>query len=1422
MSARALLTIGVIALLVCVHPIAAVAGAPAMDPQIILSTGAEVGDAAFELAPTVGSAASWAPTSVVKRSGLRGLWVAGTAPGTFPVYPDETIGSAYLRLNDLSEYYSSSLSYWYISPSRGASDGSSFVFYYETIPGAHYRRFYPPDVVSWTQMTYDLSASANGQVSRTDLDVQFRFADVVEGGGVEVGNGQGPAIDDVTVTAWKYGPVRTVSAAQSGHDFRVAWDRPYAALNVTTPENRSLAYRVWRSAAGTGTWDEISTPARLGDAVTSFDDPILAEGVSYEYFVQAWDPGAGIGYGQGVKTDAVGVPAEMPTLDMSSPADDFAVDGGPVSITGTAADAGSGVESVDVLIQRADGKCWSGSVWTDLPTWMPAQSDGADWSTWSIEWTPDVLTVASPMPVSVTSRATDNSGRITDKKVQSRWVATSLLDGGAAFTGQNPVPVDVMATGSPTVRFKVGQEIDSRGWMPYVASTEVPVPSGDGLKTVDCQLSFDGGATVWRTASDDITLDTTNPVVGINSPDSGYPLNAGIVSISGSAYDASSGIAETSVRLRRADGKCWTGSAWTSLDTWLSPSTHAPDWSTWSTSWTPDATTIAMGLPVAVTARATDGAGHSAITAKVWSASSGSIALAGGAACTDTNPIPVDIFIGGDPWIRFKVGGVADDRGWMPYTPSSTVEVPSGDGAKTVTCEFSMDGGESTFLTVSDSVLLDTANPEIGRNQPAPGFAIASSVAVAGTSADAGSGVESVAVQVRRADGKFWNGSVWSSTTAWLSPQTHAADWSTWAFAWIPDPTTLTSPQPTSVIVRATDNAGRESVTSPVWSEWSGAITLDSARSHTAANPVPVAILATGGPSLRFRVNGVWDSRGWMPYVSQSIIAVPAEDGVKDVLCEYSFDGGATTWYSAEDSIELDTTDPSVVLSQPAADFALEGDSLAISGGAEDAGSGVDTVGVCIRRADGAYWDGTQWGAAPAWLTPTTHSAGWATWSMAWIPSAQTLAEGKPVSITARAVDGTHNATTTACAWSRWSRSLMLQQGSQFTNLSSVPVVFEGGGDPLLRFSVDGHPDPRGWMASGDATFVPLPTGDALKTVVCDASFDGGITTHASTQATITLDTVDPNVEITSPGVSKAPSSTVEGTAQDSVSGISAVRLAITSIDEVGTIHFWDGSQWVRDESVCVPSTTDGWARWLYSAAPITPVWSYSPITYRAVAEDAAGNLDSITVITFDPPDPTSLTMANSSPVVAYKGKSTISGVLTATATGHRIEGRPVALKYYSGSALKTWATKNTDKYGKVAFDVYPTNKTTYRLQFTSTEYQSRLTSSVSVTPRVSLTTPRRPSSAKRNRTFTTYGYLSPRHTQYTYPVKVIAYRYQSGRWVARKTFKAKAYNDTRGTKYVAKVSLPYTGKWKLRANAPSDSLHYSTWTAYTRYFRVY
>ncbi len=94
-----------------------------------------------------------------------------------------------------------------------------------------------PDAAVWTQKSYDLSTDANGKISRKPVNMQFSFVDVIEGPGQDLGNPIGPLVDDVLVTGWKYGPVRSVAASQVGTKFRMTW------LARTTRSTRRPATR---------------------------------------------------------------------------------------------------------------------------------------------------------------------------------------------------------------------------------------------------------------------------------------------------------------------------------------------------------------------------------------------------------------------------------------------------------------------------------------------------------------------------------------------------------------------------------------------------------------------------------------------------------------------------------------------------------------------------------------------------------------------------------------------------------------------------------------------------------------------------------------------------------------------------------------------------------------------------------------------------------------------------------------------------------------------------------------------------------------------------------------------------------------------------------------------------------------------------
>lgn len=222
---------------------------------------------------------------------------------------------------------------------------------------------------------------------------------------------------------------------------------------------------------------------------------------------------------------------------------------------------------------------------------------------------------------------------------------------------------------------------------------------------------------------------------------------------------------------------------------------------------------------------------------------------------------------------------------------------------------------------------------------------------------------------------------------------------------------------------------------------------------------------------------------------------------------------------------------------------------------------------------------------------------------------------------------------------------------------------------------------------------------------------------------------------------------------------------------------------------------------------------------YRAVASSVTPTLGHLRA---DAVYPTVLALKANTKTPAYGTPVKLTATLTNASSGSAIASQSVSLDAYSAtSAQKPWQkwvgwTAPTAYYGS--------HVTYYGADFDAmypgdSNYAFAQSPSILVKPKVYLTKPYAPTSARKGAPFTSYGYLKPRHSTYT---KIQAYRYQSGKWVLRKTFSAKDANSSTGTsKYSAGVSLGYTGSWRLRAYQPADTYHAATYTSY-RSVRVY
>jgi beta propeller repeat protein len=111
--------------------------------------------------------------------------------------------------------------------------------------------------------------------------------------------------------------------------------------------------------------------------------------------------------------------------------------------------------------------------------------------------------------------------------------------------------------------------------------------------------------------------------------------------------------------------------------------------------------------------------------------------------------------------------------------------------------------------------------------------------------------------------------------------------------------------------------------------------------------------------------------------------------------------------------------------------------------------------------------------------------------------------------------------------------------------------------------------------------------------------------------------------------------------------------------------------------------------------------------------------------------------------------------------------------------------------------------------------------------PKVLLLDPVAPSRMHRYTAHTVYGYLTPRHHQHTYPVRIYRYLRVGDRWVKHDHVHAIVHDSPptpymeEPSRYSKSMTLPHKGEWRLRAYAPADAKHAATWSPGYEYVKV-
>ena len=229
----------------------------------------------------------------------------------------------------------------------------------------------------------------------------------------------------------------------------------------------------------------------------------------------------------------------------------------------------------------------------------------------------------------------------------------------------------------------------------------------------------------------------------------------------------------------------------------------------------------------------------------------------------------------------------------------------------------------------------------------------------------------------------------------------------------------------------------------------------------------------------------------------------------------------------------------------------------------------------------------------------------------------------------------------------------------------------------------------------------------------------------------------------------------------------------------------------------------------LVDGISVGPVSSYE---FQAVS--ASHTISTV----FEPQHPTSVVLsARSNASLGYGSTFPITGSVTSGGIGLPA-AQVVVQSRAPGAAFKdTGLGATTGAEGFFSISAKPTTKTEYRVRFAglTTYSASQSAAWVYATPKPDVRTPIAPKTMSHSKSYTVHGYLKPRHTSGSYPVRIYKYRKVSGHYRSYGYVKAKASNYYSYTKYSVKVKLTKTGKWRLRAYAPADSGHAAKWSGY-------
>jgi hypothetical protein len=322
--------------------------------------------------------------------------------------------------------------------------------------------------------------------------------------------------------------------------------RGSVALSATAASDRGIAsVRLQTSPAGAGTWTDVCTDT-VAPYSCSFDTTSVADGLR-DVRALALDSA---GYSRTATVASRRIDNTAPTTSLTDPGTPLK---GTVALTGTASDGGTGLTGLNIQYRLS-----SGGTWTDVCARTSSPANCSLNTATLADGLYDLRTLATD--------AAGNTGTsvVSNRSVDNTAPTVAVVAPPAAVHGTvtlQSTSSDGAGTGITSIRYQF-RPASTGTWVDACTANAAPFSCGgdttlapDGLYDVRA-IATDGAGFTTTSATISGRIDNTAPATAtLSNP--GSPLS-GTVTLSGTATDASSGIASVRVEYAPAGTSTWT------------------------------------------------------------------------------------------------------------------------------------------------------------------------------------------------------------------------------------------------------------------------------------------------------------------------------------------------------------------------------------------------------------------------------------------------------------------------------------------------------------------------------------------------------------------------------------------------------------------------------------------------------------------------------------------------------------------------------------------------------------------------------------------------------------------------------------------------------------------------------------------------